>query len=526
MAKDINIHVRTPGAAESKQQLDGVSQSAQKIGDSTEQMGSRSSRAMDWFMTGLKSLAGPLGFAALATAAATTAIKIAQFFDSVKTKSDEAVRNLADVRKEFADLFEAMDAFDEKSRQKITLDVAKLLQQTAVPKEIGLPIINQYTRQFKGEVDAGRLTQAQYDEGLQGMLGWGARHGGAATPELIQLMAGWKMTTPQQQGEFRRMLTAAAGPAGLQEEDLITSLGRASPTALAMGWTPQQTVEAMAIIAQGEVGRKKAAMPATTIEAIGAPQIPSAETMGITGKGPEKQFEKKFKELAKTPQALFDYLQQTTAGMSQQDRYNTLSAFYGAGATPGVLKLMGADRGLIGGLITGAAGPGGIAAEQAEEQARMGTLEAKRAKAAAVALKYYTEVEPEEVSAESVRAIGKEKRKIYLRKQPVLQKLMDKFIIGEEAESEYGAYRAWLEKLPPEELKAIYKKYPLMNITTEGIVPPGRKAWLQMTEEQKMQSLIKGEDRGENQTINIHYHNETIYNPRGDDQRGPRFTQD
>ena len=58
MAKDVNIHVKTDGTPQVQRDLDGVAQSANKVGENVEQMGSRSSRAMDWFASGLKSLAG------------------------------------------------------------------------------------------------------------------------------------------------------------------------------------------------------------------------------------------------------------------------------------------------------------------------------------------------------------------------------------------------------------------------------------------------------------------------------------
>jgi len=44
MAKNINIHIKTRGAEQTKQQLQGVGKSAEKVGDSTEKMGEGAKR--------------------------------------------------------------------------------------------------------------------------------------------------------------------------------------------------------------------------------------------------------------------------------------------------------------------------------------------------------------------------------------------------------------------------------------------------------------------------------------------------
>jgi methyl-accepting chemotaxis protein len=120
MAKDINIHVKTTGTQQVQQDLQQVTQGANKFSENVEQMGSRSSRALEWFASGIKSLAGPLGFAALVMAIANVAGKISQFFSDLKNRCDEAVTNLQNLRKSFEGIFEAMDAFDEKSRKQVT----------------------------------------------------------------------------------------------------------------------------------------------------------------------------------------------------------------------------------------------------------------------------------------------------------------------------------------------------------------------------------------------------------------------
>ena len=56
MAKDVNIHVKTEGARQVQQDLQGVAQDVNRLGGNVEQMGSRSSRALEWFASGIKSL--------------------------------------------------------------------------------------------------------------------------------------------------------------------------------------------------------------------------------------------------------------------------------------------------------------------------------------------------------------------------------------------------------------------------------------------------------------------------------------
>jgi alkylhydroperoxidase/carboxymuconolactone decarboxylase family protein YurZ len=153
----------------------------------------------------------------------------------MQTRSDEAVERLRNLRKEFTELFEAMNAFDEASRRQVTKETVRLLYETGVTKELGLPIIEEYTRQYKG-----KIPEQEYEQGLKEMLGYGARHGGPATTEMIQLMAGWGIQTPEKMGEFRRMVTAGADVAGLKEEDIISALGQAMPTVKAFGWTPEK----------------------------------------------------------------------------------------------------------------------------------------------------------------------------------------------------------------------------------------------------------------------------------------------
>jgi hypothetical protein len=508
MAKEINIHVKTTGASQSKQELDSVAQSAANLGQTTEQAGAKTGQASTWIMTGLKSLIGPLGFAAVATALAKASLKVAEFFDNVKTKTDEAVRSVQVLRAAYTDLFEALDAFDEKSREAITKQTSLLLQQTAVTKELGLPIINAYTRQFGGLVKSGELTQEQYDRGLKEMLGWGVRHGQEATPELITIMKGWGMNKPKQQGEFRRMISAASQGSGMTDEEIIESLSRGMPTIKAMGWTPQKSLETVATIAAGEVGRKKTMLPAAVLQALMTPQLTDIKKMGI----PEK--------VTEDPQQLLAYLAAKREQVSRKDFLGMLVKLYGGEAAPGVLKLFGGPSGDISEALKQAAGPEGIKTEQEEESSRKETLESLDAATKAKKDEISQDLTKPEKYMEKVRELGAEQQKKLSFRQPTRQWFRELFTVGNEKEKEYAAFQIWYENLSPDEKEKFLTMYRGRPGTPFDVWQFG------FTPQQKYEGLMGGEmpqPEKAAQNINIHYHNEIIYTPRvGSDERGER----
>lgn len=495
MSKDVNIHVKTTGTRQTKQELEGVGRSA-------EQMGSKTSRAANWIKDGLKALIGPLGFAAIAASLAAASAKVAKFFDELKKRSDEAVRDNQTLRNSFTALFEAMDAFDERSRQQVTKDVAALLKETAVSKEIGLPIINAYTRQFRAMVKSGQLTEEQYQRGLRGMLGYGERHGGAETAELIALMAGWGMVTPEQQGAFRRQIAAGAAASGLTDAELIGALGRGMPTVKAMRWTPEQAVATIATLAAGEVGRQKMGLPATTLQGLLAPQETNLAKYGISAKA--------------TPQEILTQLQQMRGQMSQQAFMTMLTDIYGTTAAAGVSKLLTAPRGGISEALALAAGPEGIRLEQEEERVSRQTLERRDARAKARVMEEKLDVTLKEQYEEDIREIGEEIRKTRKRRKPIRQWLEDLRTWGEEKEKEYAAFRAWYENLPADEREKF------LTVWREGVGTPFDVWRYGFTPEQKYESLVSGRMPAQ---ININYHFEHItnFNPvAGDREVGPR----
>ena len=467
MAKDINIHLKTHGAAQTKQQIDEVGQSAKGLGTKTEEMGDKAKLGGGKFLGALRKLVGPLGFMAIATAVASAAAKVAKFFDNIKQRSDEAVRQVQEIRKAYDSLYEAMDAFDEKSRQQVTKTANLILKETGVTQELGLPVIDEYTRQFKSLVEAGRITQQQYDRGMKEMLGYAARHGGAATTDLIAIMRGWEMVTPEQQGAFRRQIAAGAAVARLKDEDVIEALGRGMPTIKAMGWTPEEAVEKIALLAASEVGRKKKSMPATTLQALMAPHLTKIEEYGIE------------KETAEDPRKLLEQLRKKQADMDRQAFTRMLLEIYGTEAAAGVSKLITVPSRGIQETLRQAAGEAEAEAERAEEKANRDTLERRDAATKARARDIKLRRTLEQQYMEDVREIGREALKEQRIDEPKRQWLREALTIGEAAEEEEAAFREWEKRLGKERRKKIER---VTGISLYDM-------WQQMSAKQKWEAL-------------------------------------
>jgi len=501
MAKDINIHLKTTGAERTKEQLDQTARSAGKIGDETQQMGAKGSRGADWLMSGLGRLAGGLGFAALATAAASAAVKVAKFFDDLKARSDEAVRRLADIRKGFADIFEARGAFAESARAEITLETETLLQKASASQQLGLSVINAYTRQFADLVKAGRITQEEYQQGLEEMLGYAERHGGEATPELIALMRGWQMVTPQQQGAFRRIISAAAQQTGLTDAEVISALGRAQPTVQAMRWTPQQAVEAIGVLAAGETGRKRAALPATTLQALMAPQVSNieklltaeAEARGPVTKQMEGEIKQQAEELGRDPRRLLAELGRRRREMEQKAFTRLLIDIYGAEPAAGVAKLLARPSDRLRAALERAASAEGAEAERQEETLSRQTQERRDAKAKAAAEKEKLDITLKEQYAEDVREIGAAAQKTLQRRQYWRQTAYEVFSF-EQAEKERAAYERWKATLTEEEQKRLESQFrPKIPSWYPSPIIPAEQIWSRMTWQERYEALTGGE---------------------------------
>lgn len=506
MTKDINYRINLQDAEKAKQHLDDIKKKTRDSGQTTEQAAKKSSRASDGLLGKFKQLAGGMGLAGLGAAAIAAAKQLAEFFDGLKEKSDEAVRDVENLRSAYENLFEALGAFDEKSREKVTKETSLLLAETGVSRKLGLPIVNEYTRQFKGLVDSGDLTQQQYDVGLRGMLGYGARHGGDATPELIKMMAGWGMTSPQQQGSFRRMISNSAATSGLTDQEVIGALGRGGPAMRAMGWSPAQAVENIAVLAGGEVGRRAQSMPATTIEALGR-----APTADLAGFGISQR-------VSSDPASLFSALKQKRLTMPQDKLYQLLTKAYGSEAAAGVYKLLAADRGEISTGLEVAAGPKGAALEGEEERQRMTSLGAIDAVAEGISDYVKTDVTTDEKYMEQVRQIGAAALKVYERRNPMYWLYQHNMINAPNALRERAAFDYWQQNIPDRQRQGIIDDY-----AGHPSFDPLRAEWLEMSPQERFEGL-RDISRGGNTIIND---NSVRFYPRvGDDESGPRITQD
>lgn len=474
--KDINIHIRAKGAEDAKRQISGVAQTTGQVGDKAQETGSKSEQGFGKVRHALTALMGPLGFAGLFALLGAGARKVAAFFDDLARRIDEAVRKVKDLRAGYDGLFEAMGAFDERSRRQVVAQSLQMLAETRVSREVGLPVIEAYTRQFRGA-----MVPDAFDAGLRGMLGYAARHGGSATSDLVMMMAGWGMTDAAQQGAFRRQIAAAAAETGLTDADVIGAMGQGMPTIQAMGWQPQEAVATIAALAAGETGGQRKGLPARTLDALMAPSPSAAEVLALTA------------EQADDPRAVFAAVQQAAAGLEPQAATRLLQQVYsGAGAT-GVFKLMRADVAGRRAALARAAGPAGIAAEQAEEAARMETLESRAAGAEAVAAMIEQDITSEEEYRRHIRAIGSFFLDIYSRRRPLRGKVW-----------------GWAAKahptLTPEELGArmgYYESLPQDAPYAEGVRM--RQEWEAASPQEQYERLM---DVIPSQVIN-HYHNNT-----------------
>jgi hypothetical protein len=520
MAKDINIHLKVKDSEEARRLLDGFSQDVQKIGGSVEQMGSKTSAASNF----LGSFASRLTGLFTLTGIVAAGVKVAQFFDTIKTRSDEAVRNLENVRKGFEGLFEAMGAVDEKSRQGIMSKSAGLMKETGTTAGVEIPIETAYAKAYKGQVESGQISQQQYDTGLKGMLNWGALHPGTAATELIKMMPGWGMNTPEQQGGFSRMVSAAAEKSGLQEADIVEALSRSQSSAMMMGWTPKETLNAIAVIASGESGRQKTTMPAQAIEALGAPQIPDAaklgELFGIKSERQQKMFGKKL--AAQTPQDLNESVRQVTANMAPLDRTKFLTAFYG-GSAKAVSKYWTAGPDYAG--LEQAAGPAGAATSQEQQFKRMETDEAKNAQKDAEILLIKSRKTRTQKEMERIREIGDEAHKEFQITEPGIQTPRD-ILLGMEGEKEDAAMRKWIYSLSPEKRAEIIKNYkgnlatakvPLMDMFAPVEFQKLEDTYNRMSTEEKFKGLMQ---RSSN--VTIQYNNVINYSIGRESEAIPR----
>jgi hypothetical protein len=517
--KDINIRVKAPGVDQVRQQINETAAAlakiptlAQDINRSTDKAFAAGLETIKENATGAsdgtKKLAADAGilsqaFSALkdhltglitgfaAFGAFRMARSLLQFFDDLKTKADEAVKKNMELRKSYEDLFEVMNQFTGKGRTETILQTEKLLAETATPAEVGKPAIEEYARQFGGQ-----MKPEDYQAGIRQTLSYAARHGGAATPELIQLMRGFGKNTPTQQGDFMRMITATGGQAGMTDQEVVDTLGRSAPSSRAMGMAPEQTLAMIAALSAGEIGRNKTAMPATTIEAMANPNAEAIKKLGIAGASPNE---------------IFTAVQQRSAGMSAQDKYKMLQSVYGDTGAKGVFKLMPGVAAIT---------PVSPAADAAERAAYEQTPEGQQARTDAGNRIIDQDITSEERVMEQIRSIGKTNQARRRRRFPYQQRYSEMTTLkGGNALLEYAAFDLWKESLSPQQRAAYHKQFSEYSVQASsfGGIAEGpsseEQAWGKMSPAQRLAEL-RSVNVSQNAAggVSITNNNNTIFN--------------
>jgi hypothetical protein len=468
MAKGINVPVSVPGANQAKTDLDKVAGAAKGIGDATKKTGETGKSGLEQLSSAWSAIRSSV-FVALAAAIAGAAFKVAQFFDQLKTRSAEAVQNLTEVRAEMAGIFQAMGNISEASQQTTSDYLIGLMEKTRVSKEVAYPVAEAYARQFYG-----KIPQADYNQGLEGMVGYAARRETTATTEMIGLMPGFGIKTPAQMGEFRRMVSAAAQRAGLTEEDIVNALGRAMPTVTAMGWSYEQALTMITTLAQGQIGRQKTTFPAATMEAVMSPQETKFKEYGLNPKD--------------TPQQIFAAVQQKAATMDRKSALKMLGDIYGTGASRGMLQLMEPMSPLT---------SGSAVIEQIDETNRMNTKGGITAESDAEKMKRLN-VSPDEFYGTKVNEQGVATLQAQRDKRTAIRDWWNSLFTPENQLKKEAAGRAWWNSLSDtQKIKLIHQYNPEMNPTWQ--ISPfelgpnsglGLDIWNRMTPQQEYEASV------------------------------------
>lgn len=491
MPKDVNIHVKTTGAEFTKEQLQQIKDHVAQLGYETTVAGSKAEKASDGFGRFFDRFKGPLGFIAAITGIARLAQAVEGFFDKIKQRSDEAVRELQQVRSGFDDIFEALNAFDEKSRQAATKETYQLFQKTGTPEAIGLPIVNAYIRQFKDQ-----MPPDQYQQGLETMLSYGARHGKEATPKLIELMGGLGMNQPEQQAAFTRQIAAASQAVKLPDETIISAMSTGMATINAMGWTGEQALEAVATMAAtaGPNVKMRTTMPTAGLQAIMDPQaeklayaeLEAAEqakdaaekakavkprTFAAKKAADLAQADADAKELAaqqavtaaeklavEDPVAFMRAVQEKRAAMTRERSNRLLREIYGEQGGLAVGGLLEGNKDTAN-RIRQAKSAQGAAADRAEEERFKNTQETRDAVTKAAVRALQQDVTDRQKTMEDVRTFGAEAQKWWRIREPKRQAMREFVTVGEDAEKEQAAQLYWQEHLTDEQRRESILRY-------------------------------------------------------------------
>ena len=499
----------TKEIGKAKQPLDSAAGAAEKLGTETEKAGAKTSRASRWIMDGLKTLAGPLGFSAIVYAAYNAGKAIVKFYDDLKKKTDEAVKQIRELSGEFTELFEVVGAYDKVAQKNVVDKTLALFSKTKTPTKVGLPVVTEYIRQFGGDVRAGRITQQQYDQGLKQILEYENLHPNSGI-EMTKAMSAWGINKPKEQAGFKGGISAGATYAKLNKKEFLDSFLRSTPTAQALNWDKNKLIEELTAITSGiKDERQKKSIPLTTIEALANPNIPEAKELRKLGISAET---------ASDPEKLFEQLKQKRKTMPQKDYYKLLVKFYGQDAVKGIGIRDKADMEAIRRSQEVAAGPEGIAERRLQIAQQKETIVAKGTVPEILEQQLNQQLTDEQQYQEEIRAIGEKWQKHWEKTRPEKEAFRKISIPGgPETVKEHAAYVAWLEGLSEEQRQAILNKYgsASMGMGIAG-TNPFYFEWQKMLPEQQYESIPKSPQQnrqGGNVTTifdhSVHFHPRT-----------------
>jgi hypothetical protein len=306
MAKDVNIHIKTQGAEQTKQDLNQVAQA-------TEEMGAKSSRAAGWIKEVFTALVGPLGVSAVVGLAVSGFRYYIAALEDMKNASANAVRDLADKQRAAKDFFEVMDAYSSKDRKAALNQVFDVQTKYGLSYEASKQLLTTQQRTF-GEINPQSTEQfAPY---------W--QFHGQATGDLIRWMGESGIKTPEYQGQIMRMISAVSKQKHLSDEELIGALTSQGEKFRYLGWSPEQTIENLGKILVPNEGTRGIMRLFTAMESF----------------TPDKALEMHASPaVANDERARWEFLQNKAAAMSPEKRNELLAKQFGM-SSPAIRKLL------------------------------------------------------------------------------------------------------------------------------------------------------------------------------------------
>jgi len=513
MAKDVNIHVKTSGVADSEAELQALWLETQKGGDVVEQTGSKMERASGKISEGIReafrALVGPLGIAGIVTLAVAGIRRIIAAFDDMKKAAAEAVQELANQQRAAASYFEAFDAYSGPKRKAALTQARGVQAATGLPFEASMQLLETQKRAF-GEISP---------QSTQQFAAYWQLHAGAQTTDLIRWMAESGIKTPEHQGQIMRMISAVAKESKLTDEELIGPITAHAQRFKYLGWSPEQAItytgKALAGLSEAESSRVMRGL----FESLEGFTEEEARKMKVPPK------------IAASEQARIEWLQAKVATMTPEQNRIILKRLYGTMAPYVTKMLFEPISPEIQATLTYTATP------EAAEKARQNFLEWQKTEEVQLKMTKGKAVRPEAAVTpeKTTQILIREQGKAYLEYlrivNPVKYQAIKFLGLSETAEEEMAARELWRTGQPTEKPPGLFETIAIGVIPTYGAGkiakrmyenPPG---WGGISEEERLAGVEKAA-----QQINIHYHNETIHNPvtgsKKDREIGAPFVQD